>query len=157
VVAIGVNLSLLWLVYVATTPPMPLLGREEGTQVFRDLDTYPEDETFAGIAVLRIDSGLFFATSQALEDRIRALVGETALDAVILDLEGTDYIDSQGAAQLGEIQRFLDGEGVTLRLARVKPQVRAVLTADDFFERLGGDHAHGDVQRAVDAQVIRSG
>src|SRR3954453_6580730 len=52
-VIIGVGLSLLWLVYVATTPPMPLLGREAGTQVFRDLDMNPADETFAGIAVLR--------------------------------------------------------------------------------------------------------
>ena len=72
-VVVGVVLSLGWLIYVATTPPIPLLGRETGTQVFRDLDEHPDDETFPGIVVLRIDSGLFFATSQALDDRIRAL------------------------------------------------------------------------------------
>jgi SulP family sulfate permease len=33
-VVIGVVLSLGWLIYVATRPPMPLLGRERGTQVF---------------------------------------------------------------------------------------------------------------------------
>ena len=72
-VVVGVVLSLGWLIYVATSPPMPLLGREAGTQVFRDLDEHPGDETFPGIVVLRLDSGLFFATSQALDDRIRAL------------------------------------------------------------------------------------
>ena len=36
-VVIGIALSLVWLVYVATTPAMPLLGREPGTQVFRDV------------------------------------------------------------------------------------------------------------------------
>ena len=75
-VVIGVVLSLAWLIYVATRPPMQLLGREPGTQVFRDLDENPGDETFPGLVVLRLDSGLFFATSQALEDRIRDLAQE---------------------------------------------------------------------------------
>jgi len=56
-VVIGVVLSLGWLIYVATRPPMPLLGREAGTQVFRDLDENPDDETFPGLAVLRLDGG----------------------------------------------------------------------------------------------------
>ena len=77
-VMIGIGLSLLWLVSVATRPPMPLLGREPGTQVFRELDEHPEDEQFPGVVVLRLDGGLFFATSDALEDRIREVV---AVDA----------------------------------------------------------------------------
>ena len=77
-VVIGVVLSLGWLVYVATQPPMPLLGREPGTQVFRDLDENPDDETFPGIAVLRLDGGLFFATAEALEDRVRELTDDGA-------------------------------------------------------------------------------
>ena len=41
--------------------------------MFRDLDENPGDETFPGIAVLRIDGGLFFATAEALEERVREL------------------------------------------------------------------------------------
>src|SRR4029453_1268317 len=70
-VMVGVGLSLIWLLSVATRPPMPLLGREPGTQVFRELDEHPGDESVAGVVVLRLDGGLFFATSDALEDRIR--------------------------------------------------------------------------------------
>ena len=99
-VVIGVVLSLGWLVYVATRPPMPLLGREAGTQVFRDLDENPDDETFPGIAVLRLDGGLFFATAEALEDRVRELADDEPLRALVLDLEGVNFIDSQGAAKL---------------------------------------------------------
>ena len=77
-VVIGVALSLGWLIHVATAPPMALLGRERGTQVFRDLDENPGDETFPGVAVLRLDSGLFFATAQALEDRVRELADDGA-------------------------------------------------------------------------------
>ena len=88
-VVVGVVLSLGWLVYVATNPPMPLLGREAGTEVFRDLDEHPGDETFPGIVVLRIDSGVFFATAQALDDRIRDLTdaAHDGLTGVVLDLE----------------------------------------------------------------------
>ena len=44
-------------------------------------------------------------------------------------------------------------DGVTLRLARVKPQVLAVLRADGIVDRIGADHIHGNVHRAVEAQL----
>ena len=153
-VVVGVVLSLVWLVYVATRPPMPLLGRQAGTQVFRDLDENPADETFPGIAVLRLDGGLFFATAEALEDRIRALAEDgDRRRAVVLDLEGVNFIDSQGSAKVTEIHQLADADGVTLRLARIKPQVRAVLEADGVIDRIGADHIHGNVHRAVEAQL----
>jgi sulfate permease, SulP family len=153
-VVIGVALSLGWLVYVATRPPMPLLGREPGTQVFRDLDENPADETFPGIVVLRLDGGLFFATAEALEDRLRALTEEgDGRRALVLDLEGVNFVDAQGAAKVAEIHQLTEAEGVTLRLARVKPQVLAVLRADGIVDRIGADHIHGNVHRAVEAQL----
>jgi SulP family sulfate permease len=153
-VVVGVFLSLGWLVYVATRPPMPLLGRQAGTQVFRDLDENPADETFTGIAVLRMDGGLFFATAEALEERVRELAEEDHdRRALVLDLEGVNFIDSQGAAKVTEIHELTEADGVTLRLARVKPQVLAVLEADGIIDRIGADHVHGNVHRAVEAQL----
>jgi high affinity sulfate transporter 1 len=153
-VVIGVVLSLGWLVYVATRPPMPLLGREAGTQVFRDLDENPGDETFPGIAVVRLDGGLFFATAEALEDRVRQLTEDgRQCGALVLDLEGVDFVDSQGAAKLSEIHRLTQADGVTLRLARVKPPVLKVLRADGTLELIGSDHIHGNVNRAIEAQL----
>jgi len=156
-VVIGVVLSLGWLVYVATRPPMPLLGREPGTQVFRALDDNPDDETFPGITVLRLDGGLFFATSEALENRVRALSADGDRPrALVLDLEGVNFVDSQGAAKLGELHQLAQSEGVALRLARVKPHVLAVLQADGLVELISADHIHGNVHRAVEAQLLDS-
>ena len=153
-VVIGVALSLIWLVYVATRPPMPLLGREPGTQVFRDLDENPADETFPGIVVLRLDGGLFFATAEALEDRVRALAEDGhPRRALVLDLEGVNFVDSQGAAKITEIHQLAEADDVTLRLARLKPQVRAVLQADGVIDRIGADHIHGNVHGAVEAEL----
>jgi high affinity sulfate transporter 1 len=120
-VVIGVALSLLWLIKVSTSPPMPVL------------------EAPAGVVTLRVDGGLFFATSQALEDRVRAL---TEVDepphVVVLSFEGVNFIDSQGAEQLAAIHELVEGAGATLRLAQVKPQVLAVLREDGFVGHIDG-------------------
>jgi SulP family sulfate permease len=156
-VVIGVVLSLGWRVYVATRPAMPLLGREAGTQVFRDLDENPGDETFPGIAVLRLDGGLFFATAEALEDRVREVTENTVqARTLVLDLEGVDFVDAQGAAKLREIHRVTEADGVTFRLARVKPTVLKVLRAEGITELIGSNHIHGNVNRAIEAQLAES-
>jgi SulP family sulfate permease len=154
-VMVGIGLSLLWLVSVATRPPMPLLGRDPATQVFRELDEYPEDERFPNVVVLRLDGGLFFATSDALEDRIR----EVALSApdvtgIVLDCEGMDFIDSQGSAKLREILELTERAGVTLRLTRVKPAVRELLRRDNVLDRIGDHRIHGTIPQAVEAQLV---
>ena len=152
-VVVGVALSLLWLIYVATRPPMPVLGREPGTQVFRDLTENPADETIEGITVLRLDGGLFFATSEALDERVRKLADEGEQRALVLDLEGVNFVDSQGAQKLRELLELTTAEGVEMRLARLKPHVRAVLEADELIDAIGADHIHGNVHRAVEAQL----
>jgi SulP family sulfate permease len=153
-VMIGIGLSLLWLISVATRPPMPLLGREPGTEVFRELDEHPADEQFPGVVVLRLDGGLFFATADALEDRVREVALSTPdTTGIVLDCEGIDFIDSQGAAKMSEILELANQAGMTLRLARVKPAVHELLSRDGFLDRIGDDKTHGNVARAVEAQI----
>jgi sulfate permease, SulP family len=136
-VVIGVVLSLGWLIYVATRPPMPLLGRQAGTQVFRDLDENPGDETYPGVAVLRLDGGLFFATAEALEDRIRGVIdAEPPVRALVLDCEGVNFIDFPGR---GEARR--DRRSHQRRRGRPAPRRGQVV-------RPGG--ARGERDRRVD-------
>jgi sulfate permease, SulP family len=157
-VMIGIGLSLLWLISVATRPPMPLLGRESGTQVFREFDEHPNDEQFPGVVILRLDGGLFFATSDALEDRVREVALSTpGITGIVLDCEGIDFIDSQGSAKMGEILELTKQADVTLRLARVKPAVYEILKRDGFLERIGVDRTHGNVYRAVEAEMREAG
>ena len=115
-VVIGVALSLAWLVYVTTTPAIPLL---------------PSDGA-PGVAVVRLDGGLFFATADGLHDRLREVVeaGDPPLQRVILDLGGVNFVDSQGAAKLTELARLAEQHRIALRLVRVKEPVRAVLEAE---------------------------
>ena len=154
-VVIGIGLSLLWLIAVATRPQMPILGREPGTQVFRDVLENPDDDLIPEVVVVRLDGGLFFATADALEDRIRGLIQSADVRCVVLDCEGINFLDSQGSAAIDDVLVMCRQAEVTLRLARAKPSVRAILEREGTVERLGGDHIHGNVNRAVDAQLNR--
>ena len=157
-VVIGIGLSLIWLVSVATRPAMPLLGRQPGTQAFRELAEHPDDEQFPGVVVLRLDGGLFFATSDALEDRIREVaLSSPGTSGIVLDCGGVDFIDSQGSAKLREIAELTGQAGVSLRLARVKPAVRELLARDGVVERIGEDKIHPNVDQAVRAQIASEG
>lgn len=153
-VMIGIGLSLIWLISVATHPPMPVLAREAGTQVFRELDEHPGDEQLTGVAVLRLDGGLFFATADALEDRVRDVaLSAPGVTGLVLDCGGMDFIDSQGSAKMLEILELTGQAGVTLRLARLKPAVREVLERDGVLGRIGDGKIHGNVDHAVTAQL----
>lgn len=157
-VMIGIGLSLLWLIGVATHPHMPILARKPKTDVFRDLDENPDGEQTPGVVVLRMDGGLFFATSDALQDRIRELVhAEPDVTGVVLDCAGMNFIDSQGTDALGDIVTLTQDAGVTLRLARLKPSVSATLERDGVLERIGAENIHGNVATAVQAHRDAAG
>ncbi|MGO4662850.1 SulP family inorganic anion transporter [Terrabacter sp. 2TAF16] len=152
-VIIGVALSIFWLIKVSTRPHIPTLAREPGTDVYRDLADHPDGETVPGIVVIRMDGGLFFATSDALEDRVREVIHEDpAVKGIVLDCGGIDYVDSQGSAKLADVLDLAEDSGVVLRLARLKASVRSTLELDGVMERLGADHLHGNVARAVAAE-----
>jgi anti-anti-sigma factor len=153
-VVIGVVLSLGWLIYVASSPAIPVLRRQPNTQVYREVGEHPADETIAGVVVLRLDASLFFATVEALEDRVREVLdSEPELRGLVLDLEAVVFVDSQGSEKLAGIHELTNASKVTLRLARVKPGVRSVLVADGVLQRIGEDHVHGNVHEAVEAQL----
>ncbi|MGI9602260.1 MAG: sodium-independent anion transporter, partial [Acidimicrobiales bacterium] len=110
-----------------------------------------DGETYPGMLVVRFDAGLFFASSDALEDRLRELAEEAdpPYDTVVLSFEGVDFIDSQGSEKIRELLALADGVGAELRLARVKPDVLALLQRDGVVEALGDDKLYGNIYRAV--------
>src|SRR3954447_1852128 len=129
-VMVGIALSLLWLLSVVTRPRIPEVGRENGSAAFRELD-HPAASRPAGVVVLRLDGGLFFATSDAFSDRIRTVIHDhPEVRVIVLDCAGIDFIDAQGSAELGDMAALATDNDVTLRLAQLKPAVAEVLDRD---------------------------
>jgi anti-anti-sigma factor len=154
-VVIGIVLSIVWLIYVSAAPDMPVLGRKPGTQVFRSIDEYPDSETYPGLLVMRFDAGLFFASADALEDRLRDLVlqADPPLHTIVLDFEGVNFIDSQGSGMIAKFVEAAPNYDIELRLTRVKPDVKDLLQRDGVVDSLGEDRIYGNVYEAAADQI----
>ena len=70
------------------------------------------------------------------------------LRVVVLDFEGVNYIDSQGAEKVDDILKLTGAHSAELRLARVKPAVMDVLRRDGVADRVGESNIHGNVFEA---------
>jgi sulfate permease, SulP family len=100
-------------------------------------DEHPGDEQSASVTVLRLGGGLFFATGDALEDRMREVALSPGITGSSSIAGKWDFIDSQGSAEMNEILTLAEQAGLNLRLARLKPAVREVLARDGVLGRIG--------------------
>ncbi len=140
-----------YIIYLSASPRMPELGRRPRSHAFRSIEEEPDAITYPGLLVLRIDSALYFANSDAPEDRLRelALAAEPPLHTIVIDFEGIDLIDSQGADALGKIVDLAGYNDIEVRFCRVKARIMEVLEADDLIERLGADRVFSNTYDAV--------
>jgi len=144
---IGISVSLLLLLYRASRPHVAVLGRVPGTaDQFADVERNPGNVPPPGIAIVRVDGGLFFANADAMRTAVIAQVTDST-HAVVLDAETMPYIDVTAASMLVQLTEELERRGIKLVIARDIGQVRDVLeTAPDTVKA----RAYPTVQAAVD-------
>src|SRR5512136_3041027 len=86
-ILVAIIVSLVTLVYQVANPPVYVLGRKPGTNVFRPRSReHPEDETFSGLLILRLEGRVFFANAERLREKMRPLIAEAKPRVVALDL-----------------------------------------------------------------------
>ena len=144
----GVLISLLLLLYRTSRPPVAELGRVPGDSGhFSDLDRHPENQRVEGIAVLRIEGGLYFANATPVAAEIRSAAHRDDVHAVVVDAETVPFIDVTAAEILDHLARELQADGIRLVIARNIGQVRDVVGAalDDSII----DTAYPTVDEAV--------
>jgi sulfate permease, SulP family len=126
----GVLISLLLLLYRTSRPPVAELGRVPGDSGhFSDLDRHPENQRVEGIAVLRIEGGLYFANATPVAAEIRSAAHRDDVRAVVVDAETVPFIDVTAAEILDQLARELQADGIRLVIARNIGQVRDVVGA----------------------------
>ena len=124
----GVLISLLLLLYRTSRPPVAELGRVPGDSGhFSDLDRHPENQRVEGVAVLRIEGGLYFANATPLAAAIRSAAHRDDVHAVVVDAETVPFIDVTAAQILDRLAREIEADGIRLVLARNIGQVRDVI------------------------------
>src|ERR1700746_1767595 len=85
-ILVAIVTSLVALAYQSATPPVYVLGRKPGTNVFRPLsEEHPEDETFPGLLLLRLEGRVYFVNAELIGQKIRVLVEEAGPKGVWMD------------------------------------------------------------------------
>ncbi len=127
-VAIGVSLALL--IREFTQPRVSVLGRLAGSHDFVSLGFHPEVQVVPGVLILRPEEPLFFANAEAILEEVAARVAAApTVRALVLSLEESPNLDGTAIEALGQFAAGSLRPGLTLRLARLKDPVFAVLSA----------------------------
>ncbi len=149
-IVVAIIVSLVALAYQATDPPVYVLGRKPGSNVFRPrTKEHPEDETFTGLLLLRLEGRVFFVNAERIAERIRSLVEETKPTIVALDLSAVPDLEYTALKMLIEGEKRQRQHGIKVWLVGMNPQVLEVVQRSHLGEALGRDCMHFNLEIAI--------
>jgi SulP family sulfate permease len=139
-IMVGVGASLLWFIIRTTRPHSAVLGQLPGQPgVYRNVERFPNAETWPGMLILRVDAQFYFGNVTFLKTRLRELEKSMsdALKVVVIDASSINQLDGSANAALHEILDDYRERGVELLFAGVKGPVRDVMRRSGFYQQLG--------------------
>jgi sulfate permease, SulP family len=147
---IGIAVSLLLLLYRSSRPRVTELVEIPGDAGrYGDAARIEGGGRVPGVTILRVESGLYFANSDWVRDRVSAAAARNDTKAVVLDASDIPFVDVTAVQMLDELSDTLDSEGVTLSVARDTDVVRDVVRLADSEHKL--DRVYPSVAAAVRA------
>jgi high affinity sulfate transporter 1 len=158
-IALGIAMSVLMLIYVASHPEGAVLGQLPGTEAYRDVRRHPDAITFPGLLIWRVGGDLFFASIGHMRVSLSKSLAEIRpqVKHVLVDFSSVNFIDVSACDELLRFIRELQNQGITIAFARVRDTVRedlqlggiqAVVDSAKFYERIT-DGVHAWQQRST--------
>jgi sulfate permease, SulP family len=155
-IVVAIVVSLVALAHQVSSPPVRVLGRKPGTNVFRPrTKEHPEDETFPGLLLLHLEGRIFFANAERIADKMRLLIEEARPTVVALDLSGVFDLEYTALKMLIDREKRQRERGVSLWLVGLTPDVLAVVQRSPLGEVLGRERMHFTLEMAV-ARYLRN-
>ena len=149
-IIVAIVLSLVGLAYQVADPPVYVLGRKPGTNVFRPRsEGHPEDETFPGLVLFHLVGRLFFANTSNIGDKMWRLMGTENPRVVVLDLSAVPDVEYTALKVLTEAVFKLRGRGISLWLVGLNPGVLQTIQRSPLGDVLGREAMHFNVEVAV--------
>uniref|UniRef100_M4F593 STAS domain-containing protein n=1 Tax=Brassica campestris TaxID=3711 RepID=M4F593_BRACM len=158
---LSVGISVLRLLLFVGRPKIYLMGKIQNTEIFRNIEQYPQATTLSGLIILHIDGPIYFANSSYLRDRIGRWIDEeeeklgkseeNSLQYIILDLSAVGNIDTSGISMLEEVNKILGRRDLKLVIANPGAELMKKLSKSKFIETIGKDWIHLTVAEAVTA------
>ncbi|KAL0432741.1 UNVERIFIED_CONTAM: Sulfate transporter 1.3 [Sesamum latifolium] len=156
---IAVSISFAKLLLQVTRPRTALLGKIPRTNVYRNIQQYPEASKVPGVLIIRVDSAIYFSNSNYVKERIlRWLTDEEervkaadllSIQFLIVEMSPVTDIDTSGIHALEELHRSLEKRDVQLVLANPGPVVIDKLHASNFTTLIGEDKIFLTVADAI--------
>jgi sulfate permease, SulP family len=155
-IVIAIILSLVALAYQVADPPVYVLGRKPGTNVFRPRSKeHPEDETFPGLLLLRPEGRIFFANAERVGQKIRAFADEANPKIVAIDMSAVFDLEYTALKMLTQGESQVRERGIELWLVDLSPDVLAMVQRSPLGEALGRARMHFNLEVAVERYRAR--
>jgi len=149
-IIVAVVVSLFALAQQAYDPPVHVIGRKRGTDVFRPRSSdHPDDESWPGLLILRLEGRAFFLNAQRIGDRMTQFIATEKPTIVILDGRSLIDIEYTALKMLIEAEERLRTNGITLWLASLNPQVLKTVQQSPLCETLGRARMFFNLHSAV--------
>lgn len=149
-IIVAIVVSLVALASQVADPPVYVLGRKPGTNVFRPRSKeHPEDETFPGLLLLRLEGRIFFANAGNIGQKIRLLVDEAQPKVVVLDFRAVFDLEYSALKALSEGEKRLRDLGVSTWLVGLNPGVLQMVQRAPLGKDLGREKMHFNLESAV--------
>ena len=149
-ILVAIVVSVIALAHQVADPPVFVLGRKPGTNFFRPLSKeHPEDETFPGLLLLRLEGRLFFLNAEHIGQKIRLLIAEKKPRIVAIHLRGVFDLEYTALNMLIEGEKKYRERGVLLWLVGINPQVLTVIQRSSLGATLGHERMHFNLELAV--------
>jgi len=149
-ILVAIVLSVVSLAQQVANPPVHVLGRKPGTNVFRPrTEEHPEDESFPGLLLLRVEGRIFFLNAAKIGEQIRPLVTQAAPNVLAIDLSGVFDLEYTALKALIEAQRRCEADGISVWLVGLTPSVLSVVERSSLGRTLGRERMHFNLEIAV--------
>jgi sulfate permease, SulP family len=149
-IIVAITVSMVALAYQVADPPVYVLGRKPGTNVFRPHSAeHPDDETFPGLLLLRLEGRVFFVNAEHIAEKIRLLIEEAQPKVVAVHLRGVPDLEYTALKMLTEGEKRQRERGIRLWLVGMNPRVLGVIQKSDLGQTLGHDAMHFNLEMAV--------
>lgn len=146
----AIVLSTIGLASQTARPRVSVIGRQRGADVLRPLSAeHPDDETLAGLLIVRPEGRLYFVNAQYVAARIDALVAEHRPRVLALDLSRVPDIEYSALQVLAETERRHAQAGVTQWLVGLNPGVLDVVRSSGLERQFGRERVLANAREAI--------
>lgn len=149
----GVLISLLLMVYRTSNPHVAVLANIRGTPYYRNVDRFGSDALLRpDLLIVRFDAQLYFGNANFFKSHLMELIHQKgpALNAVILNAESINYIDSSATQTLKKLIESLYEKGIHFFIAGAIGPTRDILFSSGIMELLPKECLFVETREAVE-------